>query len=481
MNRCRLVRSNTLFLPKLLFAVIAFCICDATTCSAQGKRTVLDAIRAVDGPLEKDLEWVTAFLEESIEKNSSDSMANCVLAIAQFRMREFESALKSIERANSGDKAKITRATTGKIQLLCAINMEDGTTATKLFQDLLNACHRESTPIALRKSFCEWMGEIIGSMDSVQAESPIEVELLTKAKKSLVGMAETKLSQAFENQYAKSHARASEIRKVLERHAELGEDGMQELARTLSEEYQKLDQILSASVKESREMSSENQAVAKSLRQDMSSIRDQIRRKDLAYSQNGPGMPAPVALPLSQPIPPNREAIYVDPFTVRTINEIVNNQQVTRLVQTRRDSRDIEAERNAVYQTQFAQHQTQINNYNVQMSLFNQYQKNLTEWKKTEEQRRKALSTELKELEAQVAQIRTKLDEIEFVKKENAGDNADLRKSVAQLKGELDLVHLVLNAAKSGKPFLALRPNSIDPWLITDEKNRLLKLAADNP
>ena len=192
-------------------------------------------------------------------------------------------------------------------------------------------------------------------------------------------------------------------------------------------------------------------------------------------------MPTPVALPLSQPIPPNRDAIYVDPFTVRTINEIVNNQQVTRLVQTRRDFRDIEAERNVIYQTQFTQYQTQVNNYNVQMSLFNQYQKNLTEWKKTEEQRRKGLSNELKELEAQVAQIKGKLDEIENVKKENAGDNADLRKSVAQLKGELDLVHLVLNAAKSGKPFMALRPNSIDPWLITDEKNRLLKLAADNP
>jgi hypothetical protein len=478
MNRCRFVRSNT-----LLFAVmaIAFCLCDGTNCSAQGKRTVLDALRAVDGQLEKDLEWVTAFLEDRVEKNSSDSVANCVLAIAQFRMLEFESALKSIELANSGDKAKITRATTGKFKLLCAINMEDGNTATKLFQDLLNACHRESTPIAIRKSFCEWMGEIIGSMDSVQAESPIELELLTKAKKSLVGIAETKLSQAFENQYAKSHARATEIRKVLERYAELGEDGMQELDRTLSDEYQKLDQILSASVKESREMSSENQAVAKSLRLEIANIREQIRRKDLEYSQNGPGMPTPVTPPLVQPVLPTRESIYVDPFTVRTITEIVNNNQVTRLVQTRRDSRDIEAERNAIYQTQFAQYQTQINNYNVQLSLFNQYQKNLVEWKRTEEQRRKVLNNERKELEAQVAQIKIKLDEIEDVRKENAGDNADLRKSVAQLKGELDLVHLVLNAAKSGKPFLALRPRTIDLWLISDEKNRLLKLVADNP
>ena len=483
MNRCRFVCSISCSTQNILCFVIAiaFCFYDLTSCSAQGKRTVLDAIRAVDGQTEKDLEWVTAFLEESIEKNSSDSMTNCVLAIAQFRIQEFEKALKSIELANKGDKAKITSATTGKIQLLCAINLEDGATATKLFQGLLNACQRESTPIALRKSFCEWMGEIIGSLDSVEAESPIELELLTRARKSLIGLPETKLSQAFENQYAKSHAKANEIRKVLEKYVDLGDAGMQKLDRTMSDEYEKLDQILSASVKESREMSSENKEVAKRLRLDMANLRDQLRKKESEYSRNGPGMPTPVFPPQSQPIAPNRDAIYVDPYVLRTITEFVNNQQVTRVVQTRRDSRDIEAERNAIYQTQFTQYQSLLNNYNAQLSLSIQYKKDLLEWNKTEVQRRKVLNEERKELESQLAQVKIKLDEIENVKKENAGDNAELRKSVAQLKGELDLVRLVLNAVKTGKPFLALRPKTIDTWLITDEKNRLLKLATDNP
>jgi len=483
MSRCRFVCSTSRRTQNLLIFVIAiaFCFYDLTSCSAQGKRTVLDAIRAVDGQTEKDLEWVTAFLEESIEKNSSDSMANCVLAIAQFRMQEFEKALKSIELANKGDKAKITSATTGKIQLLCAINLEDGATATKLFQGLLNACQRESTPIALRKSFCEWMGEIIGSLDSVEAESPIELELLTKAKKSLIGLAETKLSQAFENQYAKSHAKANEIRKVLEKYSDLGDAGMQELDRTMSDEYEKLKQILDAAVNDSKEMTSENKDVAKRLRDDLKNILQQLRKKELENSRNGPGMPAPVFPPQSQPIAPNRDAIYVDPFVVRTITEFVNNQQVTRVVQTRRDSRDIEAERNAIYQTQFTQYQHLFNNYNAQLSLSIQYKKDLAEWKKTEEQRRKVLNDERKELESQLAQIKTNLDEIVNVNKENSGDNQDLRKSIAQLKGELERVQLVLNAAKTGKPFLALRPKTIDTWLITDERNRLLKLATDNP
>ena len=110
--------------------------------------------------------------------------------------------------------------------------------------------------------------------------------------------------------------------------------------------------------------------------------------------------------------------------------------------------------------------------------MFSQYQKSLAEWRRSEEQRRKQLTDERKELESQIVQIKIKLDEIEDVKKDNAGGNADLRKTVVHLKSELSTVHLVLKAAKTGKPHLALRPNSIDPWLITEEKNRLLKLFA---
>ena len=310
---------------------------------------------------------------------------------------------------------------------------------------------------------------------------PLQTLLLIKAKKSLIGLAETKLSQAFENQHTKSHAKANEIRRILEKYVDLGDAGMQELQRNMSDEYEKLDQILSASVKESREMSSENKEVAKRLRLDMANIRDQLRKKESEYSKDGPGMPIAVFRPLLQPIAPNRGAIYVDPYYFRTITEFVNEQQVARQVQVRRDQRDIESERDAIYQNQLTQYQNHLNNYNAQLSLFNQFQKNLVEWKKTEEQRRKVLNEERKELESQLAKIKRDLEEIDTVNKENSGDNQDLRKSILQLKGELERVRLVLNAAKIGKPFLALRPKTIDTWLITDEKNRLLKLATNTP
>ena len=476
MNRCRF---SCLRLQAVAFGIafsIATLLGNANTLCAQTKRTVLDATRALDAPLDKEVDWVTAFLEATVAKNESDAMANCVLSIIQFRKQEFENALKSIERSNLGDKAKLTRPTTGRIQLLCAINLEDGPVATKLFQDLLNACQREAVPFPLRKAFCEWMGEIVGALDSAEAKSPIDIELLIKTKKSLLGIAETKLSQAFETQYTRSRARADEVRKMLERYAELGDAGMQELETSLSAEIDKLEEILAASLKESREMSSENQTIAKSLRLEMASLREQIRRVELERVSNGPGMPIPVQQPQGPPVPPNRNAIYVDPYYIQTVTEYVNNQPVTRRIQTRRDSQDMESERNSIYQGQLTNYQAQLNTYNQLMSLFSQYQKNLLEWKKIEEQRRNKLADQRKELESQIAQVKIKLDEIEDIKRENAGGNADLRKSIVPIKSELELVRLVLNAAKAGKPYSALRPRTIDPWLITEEKNRLIKL-----
>ena len=483
MHRCQLRCPKSL---ALLFALAAIGVLGASFSIGQevtssNKRTVLDAIRVMDSPAGKDMEWVVAFLESRLEENGKDSIANCVLAIVQFRDQDFVKAMKSIERANSGDNAKATRATTGKFQLLCAINSEDGDTATKLFLSLLNACQRETIPLALRKSYCEWMGEIIGGLDSEEAQSPIELELLAKAKKSLLGIAETKLSQAFENQYSVSHARAVEIKKSIHRYTELGDAGMQDLERTMSGELEKLEQILAASVKETKELSSENQAATKGLRQDMVGIREQMRRTEAEWDTITPGIPFPIQPPIGPPILPNRDAIYVNPYYSRLITEFINNQSITRTVIVPRDYRDIEIERNAIYQTQMAYYQSQLSNFNLQASQFSQYQRNLVDWKKRDEERRKKLSEQRKALEAQLAQIKMKLDELEGAKKGNAGGNSELRSSIAQLKSEQESVRRVLTAVNKGKPNLALRPIKLDPWLIAEEKNRLIKLFSERP
>ncbi len=443
------------------------------------KRTVLDALRDMDTPSEKDLEWVTAFLEARIALNEKDSFANCVLAMTQFRMRDFPSALKSIERSNAGANSKDTRATSGKLQLLCLINIENAVEATRLFQALLNACQRESVPMDLRKSYCEWMGEIIGTLDSTESQSPIDLELLSKARKSLIGIPELKLSQAFENQYSLAHARSQVILKTLTQHQELGDVGLQEMERNMSVELENLEQILASSVKETKEVTGENQATAKSLKQEIASLREQIRRRDAERASVGPGMPAPVFPPSGQPVLPNRDAIYVNQFFFRYIIETINQQQFTREIQVPRDLRDIEAERSSIYQNQLNLYNAQLANYKVQVSLFSQYQKNLADWNRREEDRRKKLLDERNAFEDKTAQLKLKLDDIEAANKENAGGNSDLRKSIQKLKAELGTVRLVLDAAKLGKPYLALRPTKIDPWLLTEEKNRLLKAYSD--
>jgi len=426
------------------------------------------------------MEWVVAFLERTVEENADDSMAHCALAIMQFRAGEFENAKKSMDRSKSGD-ASLTRTTSGKFQLLLAINAEDGATATALFEALLGACQRQSTSFALRKSYCEWMGEIIGVLDSEEAQPPIDLELLSKAKKSLLGMAETKLSLAFENQYSLSRAKAEETQKTLQRYAELGEAGMQELDRSRSNELETLEELLLAAVKESRESSNEAQVAIKGYRQEMAGLREQFRSKELERANNAFPMPIPVNQPFGPPPIPIRDAIYVDPFYIRFVSENINNQSVTRQIQERRDFRDIENERNAIFQTQLSYYQTQLSSYNLQKSLFNQYQKDLAGWKLREDERRRKLTEEQRVLESQIAQIKTQIDALEGMKKDNAGGNIEIRNSIAQLKIEQTSVRKVLNAAKTGKPHLALRPMTIDPWLLTEEKNLLLKMASGKP
>ncbi len=477
----RLVRFSCL----RYFLLSAFLICahlgssQAQDAKPQTKRTVIDALREVDSQSEREMEWVTAFLEERVAENEKDSLANCVLAMVQFRTRDFKIALKSFERANSGNNVRDTRSTNGKFQLLCAINTEDGAESTRLFLALLNACQRETTPMEVRKSYCEWMGEIIGTLDTAESKPPIDQELLIKAKKSLLGLSEKNLSQAFENQYSNSHLRAQTIVKILAQYEDLGEAGMQEMEQTMSAELENLEKIRMAAVKETKEASSENQSATKSLRQEMASLKEQIRRRDVERASVGPGMPAPIFPPGNPPILPNRDAIYVNPFFIRYVTEIINNQRVTREVQERRDYRDIESERAAIYQEQMNIYNAQFTNYKVQVALFSQYQKNLAEWNRREVDRRKSLLDERNGLEDRIAQLRLKLDEIEATNKENAGGNADLRKSIDKLKKELANVRLVLDAAKLGKPHLAIRPTKIDPWLFTEEKNRLLKVFSD--
>ena len=156
-------------------------------------RTVSEALRSVDSSSLKELEWVRAYLEREVSHANGNAMAYCVLGIAHFREQEFDKSLVAFEQASALDSS--LRTTTGKFKLLCAINADDHEVATKLFQSLVGASQRISAPIPIRKSYCEWLGEIIGTLDSPEAQSPIDVALLEKARDTLLGMPETALSR----------------------------------------------------------------------------------------------------------------------------------------------------------------------------------------------------------------------------------------------------------------------------------------------
>lgn len=441
---------------------------------SSNRRTVMDAIRSIDTSNEKEVDSLVAFLEQSIEKDSLDTLAHCGLAIMQFRARAFDAAKLSFEKAGTANASRPIRLTTAKFQLVCAINTEDAELATSLFQSLLNACQRESNPIALRKSYCEWMGEVIGVLDYEEAKSPIASEILTKAKKTLMGMPETKLAQAFSDRYTLSHLKALEIRKALLRYEEIGDAGLQELEKSLANDIEKAEQTLADALKESREISNETQTALKAMRLELLSTRDQLRRIDAESVRPGPGMPIPVQQPLGPPPRPIREAIYVDPFYLRLVVEIVDGRRIERYVRERRDFRDIEAERNNIFQSQMIQYQSLMDSYNIQQANYSQYQKDLAAWRRSEDERRKQLSQQRRDLEGISVATKANMDAIENRKKDTSEVTA-LRNQISLWKSERDSFRNVLEAAKSGNPHQALRPRSLTPLLITDEKNLLLK------
>jgi septal ring factor EnvC (AmiA/AmiB activator) len=150
----------------------------------------------------------------------------------------------------------------------------------------------------------------------------------------------------------------------------------------------------------------------------------------------------------------------------------VNGRRIDSQIQETRPSWDIESERDFIYQSQMAI-------FHSQNALYQQYQKTLAAWQRQDSERRKQLTERRNELEKQMSQARAELEQVEGERKANVGGNGDIKKAITLLKQELQAFRDVLQAAERGKPQFALRTHRIDPWLISEEKNRLLRLCQD--
>jgi predicted nucleic acid-binding Zn-ribbon protein len=387
------------------------------------------------------------------------------MAIAQFRSQEFDKAVVSLDRANT---QIALRTTAGKFKLLCAINTDDKELANKLFGHLVDASQRESTPIATRKSYCEWLGEIIGTLDSAEAKSPIDEQELANAKKSLLGLAEKGLSSAFGDQYDIARAKADRTRQTLARFNEMGRDAAVQSNQAATMRIAKLEADLDEATMKARELSNEQEATLKSLRIQLASVRNSLSALDAEWNLVTPGMPGQMVTP----IPPRRELIYVNLYQTRLISEYRNGRYYEYQIQERRPQWDIETERNSIFESQMA-------TYSSQNSLYQQNQRDLAAWRQRDDERRRDISDRRQELENNASQVRTQIEIVNSAMKGNGGGNGDIKKEIAELKLGIKAMEEVIRAADAGKPHMVLRPTRIDPWLITEEKKRLLQTAVN--
>lgn len=433
--------------------------------ASSNRRSVIDALRTLDSPNAADLGWVAPFLEKTLVDDPSNSLASTTLALKQIRDQDFEAALKTLQDADEKTYGGITRSTNGKVRLLCAINLNDEVLANKLFVALVDATQKESISLAVRKSYGQWLGELIGIIESPSARSPIAKASIAKAKKTLLASSEVALSESFSNQHNVSKQKAARIEAILAKHQELGEDEFEASRLELEKQIGQMEADLSGEIKEKRDFADENNAATKSVRLSIASNRERLRAFEQDWSRPTAGQPFPVPVPIA----PQREWIFVDLFQFRWVTAMVNGRFTEYQIQERRPSWDIETERDAIFQSQMA-------SYNSQLALYRTYQKSLAEWNKLDSNRRSQLQKQRQDIDNEHANLRGQLAQLEKERKENRGGLVPVKKSIAELKDELQTIEDVQKAVALRMPHLALRPIKIAPWLISDEKNRLIRL-----
>jgi len=433
---------------------------------SSNKRTVVDALKTLDSPNTKEQEWVMPFLEKTLQEDPGNSLASTALALQQIRTQDFKAASQTLQQANETQWGGVTRSTNGKAKLLCAINLEDVELANKLFAALVDATQRDAISLAVRKSYCQWLGEIIGTIESPEAKSPIPNDVLLKARKTLLASSEVALSEAFRNQFELAKQKSGRVEAFMAKHRELGDDGLEKIRLELAQQLRQMEIDLNGELQERRDIAAENNSATRSVRLDLAANRERLRQFEQEWATPTAGQPLPMAVPVA----PIREWIFVDLFQIRWVTSIVNGRLIEYQIQERRPSWDVETERDAIFQSQMA-------SYNSQLALYKSYQKSLAEWNKLDSNRRAQLQKRRQEIDNENATLRTQLAQLEKDRKDNRGGLVPVKKTIAELKDDLEVVLNVQEAGALGKPHLALRPLKIDPWLISDEKNRLLRLS----
>lgn len=433
---------------------------------SSNKRTVLDALKTLDSPKTTEQEWVMPFLEKTLVEDPKNSLASTALALLQIRTQDFKAASQTLLHANETQWGGVTRSTNGKAKLLCAINLEDVELANKLFAALVDATQRDTISLAVRKSYCQWLGEIIGTIESPNAKSPISNEVLLKARKTLLASSEIVLSEAFRNQFELAKQKSGRVEVFMAKHGELGDDGLEKIRLELDLQLRQMELDLNGELQDRRDIAAENTAATKSVRLDLAANRERLRQFEQEWATPTAGQPLPMAVPVA----PIREWIFVDLFQFRWVTSVVNGRLIEYQIQERRPSWDVETERDAIFQSQ-------MSSYTSQLALYKSYQKSLAEWNKLDSNRRTQLQKRRQEIDDENVILRNQLSQLEKDRKDNRGGLVPVKKTIAELKEDLEVVLNIQEAVALGKPHLALLPVKIDPWLISDEKNRLLRLS----
>ena len=440
-----------------------------------------DAVRLVDSGSPADIAAAIDKLQPLVAADRAlppPAIALTTVAMCQLRQQDYEAAAKMLERIareNTAAQQGLLRGANLRMSLLVALVRDDAATADSAFKDLVRmVVAAQGDPVDFKLN-AHVIGTVVGMLSFERAKSPVAVRILKIGNDQLMSNRMHGIATQYQSALEIATERAEALVANL---ARIDKEGLDAVVADLEQRQQVLKQRANE-LKEQKELTGE---VVRNTREqfdqntrDMRQLAGSINRINQQLRQPTPGHPGPKRAP--PPPLPSPRSIVVNEFEVVDDYEYVqrNGQSVRVPVtrQVRRSQSEIDRERNFVYERMRDEFNRNINDYRAYEATYNA---SLASWSTEDQRRRRELNDEKADLELKRNNLAEANKSIKIEKKDSAAELRVKRTEAEQEEFDVELLEIAVDAARSGSPHNAFRPQHFESLNWTLEKVLLQKL-----
>lgn len=331
------------------------------------------AVERMISPNESDRQESESALK-GIRNPQYAELAKCALAVLHFhsdRPAEFLETVQLIQsRSKLPDSLEFLIA---KLELCASVILNKGEIAEAKFKDVVRLAINEKADPALRRKAIELSAELCEYLMPLDQDSPISTDTLRKGHHAIAKLNHSVLANSRRIAAAKAQKSVDEIRKWFSKLEPMTEPERDELVDKIGEELADLEQQLDDA----------QAAAAKAAANDKETKRSNIvgSRKLQSEVMKIGSEPMAGGHPGNPPTPPrkpNRSSIRVDEY--KTVRDKDGKEK-----KERRDSSDIEREKDREYKRLLGEYETALKAYLIAKNIYDQQ---LADWNQREKLRK---------------------------------------------------------------------------------------------